>query len=346
MTIADLKKELKAPSGVYLFYGEEEYLKHHYLRLMREAVLTDESLAAFNHTVLSGESELGRLASACDMIPVMADKKLIEIHSVKYTAPKKKESEEEQGKSQTDALIEALSGVEADTVVVLYTSPAEFDAGTGKATSAIYKKLEKVAKPVEFAHQTPAKLSVWLAKHFVRANITASQQDLLFMIDYCSTDMSALANETDKLIAYLLQNGKSVLSRGDITKICSHTDEIAAFDFSNALLAGNTARSYAILSDMLSKKQKPEMILGSIASAYCSLLRIRVFSDAGMSVQEIAKALSWKEGRVSLYLRSARNYSAKALEAAVRACHDADVKMKTSQGDKAGILTALVGGGI
>lgn len=340
MTVSELKKELKNPSGVYLFYGEEEYLKHYYLRLMREAVLVDDSLSAFNHTVLSGESELGRLAAACDMIPVMADKKLIEVHSVKYTAAKKKDSE--QSKGQTDSFIDVLSGVGDDTVVVLYTTPAEFDAGTGRSVSAIYKKFAEVAKPVEFAHQTPAKLSVWLAKHFERANITSSSNDRLFMIDYCSTDMSALLNETNKLIAYLLQNGKNVLSRSDIMEVCSRTDEIAAFDFSNALLAGDTARSYAILSDMLSKKQKPEMILGSIASAYGALLRIRVFCDAGMSVNEIAKALSWKEGRVSLYMRSARNYSVKALEAAVHACHDADVKMKTSQGDKAGILTALI----
>lgn len=345
MTATEFKNELKDPSGVYLFYGEEEYLKRYYLGELRKAVVPDASLAAFNHTVLNGEEELDRFAPACDMLPVMAEKKLIELHSVKYALSGKEEKNRSEN-SFIDGFADVLSGVDSDTVVVLYTLPHEFDPGYGGKKSAVYNKLTKAAKPVEFSYQTPAKLAAWIAKHFARAKMEASQSDCLFMVDYCSQDMFCLSNETEKLIAYLSENSRDKLTRDDIIRVCSHTDDIEAFDFSNALLAGDRARAFEILSDMEKKKQKPEMILGSISSVYCSLLRVRVFSDSGMSPADIAKLMGWSPGRVSIYLKYAKKYPANYIERAVDACHAADLKMKTTPTPKYGVLTALVSGGI
>ena len=344
MTASEFKNELKNPSGVYLFYGEEEYLKRYYLGKLREAVVPDMSLAAFNHTILHGEEGVNRFASACDMLPVMAEKKLIELHSVKYSASKKEESQSEN--TFTDEFVNILSGVDEDTVVVLYTLPYEFDPGYGAKKSSVYNKLAKAAKPVEFSRQPPAKLSAWIAKHFARAKIEAAEADCLFMVDYCSQDMFCLSNETEKLIAYLSENSRDKLTRGDIIKVCSHTDDIEAFDFSNALLADDKVRAFEILSDMEKKKQKPEMILGSISSVYCSLLRVRVFSDSGMNTADMAKVMGWNTGRVNVYIRYAKKYPANYIERAVNACHDADLKMKTTPSPKYGILAALVSGGI
>ena len=51
MLQTELKTQLKTGKigGVYLFCGEEEYLKRHYLNEIRKQILTDPVFDAFNH---------------------------------------------------------------------------------------------------------------------------------------------------------------------------------------------------------------------------------------------------------------------------------------------------------
>ena len=79
MLINELKAKLKsaAPDGWYLFCGDENFLKRHYLKELRAAILPDESLGAFNHMVAAAgyfQYAAGRIAdtslnaSACDVM--------------------------------------------------------------------------------------------------------------------------------------------------------------------------------------------------------------------------------------------------------------------------------------
>ena len=50
MTSAELKDDIKfGLGGIYLFFGEEEYMKQHYLAEIRKTVLGDDEDALFNH---------------------------------------------------------------------------------------------------------------------------------------------------------------------------------------------------------------------------------------------------------------------------------------------------------
>ena len=64
MTVSELDKQIKPNMrGAYLFYGEEEYLKFRYREKMRAALLEDESLAPFNHSIIT---DITRLAGEVD----------------------------------------------------------------------------------------------------------------------------------------------------------------------------------------------------------------------------------------------------------------------------------------
>ena len=56
MDINELKTRLKDGKlgGWYILAGEEDYLKKYYLTKIREAIVTDEAFATFNHTVYDG----------------------------------------------------------------------------------------------------------------------------------------------------------------------------------------------------------------------------------------------------------------------------------------------------
>ena len=81
MTGEELKSRIKSNNlgGVYLFVGEEDYLKRHYLGELRRAAVTDETFSFFNHLILDGkEGSFAEVIDAMKAPPMMEDFKLIE----------------------------------------------------------------------------------------------------------------------------------------------------------------------------------------------------------------------------------------------------------------------------
>ena len=80
--IADLKRELAKNTlrSVYLFYGEESYIKSTYEKKITELV-PDAGFPEFNHFRFEGaNTPLSDYDDAWDAFPMMTDKKLIVIH--------------------------------------------------------------------------------------------------------------------------------------------------------------------------------------------------------------------------------------------------------------------------
>ena len=93
MTPSEFKSELKTLSGGYLFYGEEDYLKRHYLLSARKETVCDGDV--FNHIIINSEHYTPEyLSSVIEALPVMADKKLIEINSLHYSSMTENELEQ------------------------------------------------------------------------------------------------------------------------------------------------------------------------------------------------------------------------------------------------------------
>ena len=74
MEIAEYKAKIeRSPEGFYLFVGEEEYLKRHYLSELKKKLVPDAFLEPFNYAVFDGgEIDFGKLLDAMsedDKIP-------------------------------------------------------------------------------------------------------------------------------------------------------------------------------------------------------------------------------------------------------------------------------------
>ena len=74
-----LKRDLKGgkTENLYLFYGEESYLKELYTERIKKLV-PDNGFPEFNYMKFEGpDTELSELDSAWESFPMMAEKKLI-----------------------------------------------------------------------------------------------------------------------------------------------------------------------------------------------------------------------------------------------------------------------------
>lgn len=322
MTESEFKERLAAGLvGGFLFYGEEPYLKRSALKKVRDA-LVDEAFAAFNflrltRQTLSREALLGAMAS----LPVMSEKKLLLLEELELSQIKKGE-------------LDDLCGVLArlpdhpDTVVIV-DAGGDFDPGTKKAPSALYKRLASVLEPVCFAQATDRQLQNWIMRHMKTEKKSISPQACSLMLDHCGRSMDILAGEIDKLCAYLAANGKEEAAPEDIRFVCCRNEESDAFALANAVMSGKSQAAFDALADMRRRRQEPVLVLGAISRVYADLLVIRSLCDRGMSAGEIASFLKMNEYRAGLYCRAASGIKAERLRQAVSYCLETDAALKS-----------------
>lgn len=324
--------------GAYLLFGDEEYMKRSCVEASRKALL-EEGTEAFNQTTINAVEDKAwadTLAEAVTSLPVFAEKRLCELHSLDYN----KLSENQL--SDLGTILAFLPDNE-QSVVVMDALAEEFDAGRlPKAPSKQFRALSPYVTFVSCERESGSKLGVWVTRHFASNGVEADRDTVNDLIAYCSTDMYALASEIDKLSFYTLSQGRTAVDRADIRKVCSSASLTGAFDFSNAILDGDLKRATELLHSMKARREKPEFILSGITEAFSLMYSCALLQDAGKTKTEIASALKIHEYRAGLYMKSASARGKKRLRASLRACLDADVRIKSTPADSYTVLDRLV----
>lgn len=328
MAEIEIKKEYKNPSGVYILFGEEDYLKRFYAGKIKESVLGDSPYALFNHAVFTPKNfSEDALLDAIATPPVFDEKKLIELSEFNFSDLKA---------AETEALLDFFGAAkEYDYAVVLMNvANGALDYGTAKGSkiskpSAIYKKLSAVAKCAYIPRATNRDLAVWVNKHFANDSINAESPAVFQLIDQCGADMMTMANEIEKLCAFLHANGRDTATKADVLNVCCETRELEPFGLSNAVLNSKTDEALKILCLMEQKHIRPVIAFSGIYSTYIDLYRIKAALEGGMSVPDIAKRLKMNEYRASLYAASAKNSSLKKISHVLDLCREADLKIKS-----------------
>lgn len=324
MTEAEFKQELKCLSGGYVLYGEEDYLKFSYSKEARKNVL-DGMFDDFNHIVIYGEdfTPFG-LSNALSTLPMMSEKKLVEVRGVDFNSLKKDEIKE---------LEDALALVEENsshTVLIIRADSNYFNAGRlPKAPSELYKMMSKYLKMVQFDFPTPARLRTWILKHFSKWEIGIDASLCDKMVDICGHDMWALSNEIEKLCAYAKMNNLSSVSYADIENVCCKTVEYDDFRLTNALLDKNKDLVFETLRRQKATHEPPFSILSSIIRLYMEMYLVQVHFAQGMNKTQISQALGIHEFKVGKYINSISGENPKKFERAVELCREADVKSKS-----------------
>lgn len=321
--------------GNYLFFGEEDYLKSHALSLARDTLFPEDD--PFNHTKISAEdaSWLDTLEEQAMSLPMFAEQKLTELHSVNYTKLAPRDLE------RLAAILNDNAG-QRENVIVLYAGAEDFDPGTAKAPSAAYKALSAVAVPVRFAYEGEYNLVSWVIRHFSANGVGCSPAAASAVIAFCSKDMLALSSEVDKLSFYTLAAGRKEVEPRDIPEVCCGKNIEGAFDFTDALMSGDSGKAARLLSSMKARKERPEIVLAGVTDTLSKMYIVRVLAGEGMDDKTIAQKTGVHPYRVSMLRKAGAGKSAGRLEKALELCLEADLKIKNTGLDDYAVLERLV----
>ena len=321
----EFSKRIKEnPDGNYLFYGEEDYLKSHAVKSLKEAMGIDETLEIFNFVTLDVlDYTPDKLIDILSMPPMMAEKKLVVLSGLNI--------KKMTNKSDFNELLDALAHLdEFDYNVLVLTIPNGNinEEMPRKAPTGSLKILAESLQPVKFEASIPQKLSLWVMRHFEHHGIKANQADCSYLVDYCGKNMFTLANEIEKLSLYARSQNRDHLLRDDIASICSAEMEYGAFEFSNAILDGRKGEALNILSVMKFKQVEPLMIMGELSGIFSDLLKIKIMLLAGKANQQIATETGINIHKVGIYATSARRMELARLQKIVSMTAETDLAMK------------------
>ena len=321
--LINLKKQLKEGrlSPLYLFYGEEEFLRETYVRRVAELV-PDGGFPEFNHIKLEGaDIPLSEYDDAWESFPMMTDKKLIHIKNSGIFKPRSKGSEDASTPQEKKEFWEEKFKRILDDAVVI------FDETTVDKRGTLYKAAVKAGQAVEFKYLKDDVLVTWVIKQCLNRKMKISKDNAAYLVTLCDPGLNNINNELNKLFEY----SRDEILRSDIDRVVSKPLDVEVFELTDAIMSGNAAKAMAVLKDI---KMVTDSALGAIylmLSNFEKLLRVKLMSGAPQEEIISALGVGYYIGRK--YIESARGFSVDALRWMIKRVPETDLSIKEGRID-------------
>lgn len=321
-----LKKDLSTgkPGQLYIFHGEETYLRDHYLGRLREAVLTG-GLGEFNrHDLSARDMSPHALEEAVDCLPMMAERTLVQITD--FDLFKAGEKEE---------YVRILSNLPGYCCLVFLYDVLEYKPDARTRLAAAIKEHGTV---VNFVRQGPVELRDWIRRHFRALGKEIDPRLCGELVELCGDLMQNLQQEVEKIAAYA--KGASV-TRADIEAVATPQLSAVVFGIADAIGEKNFDKAAATLGELYRMQVTPYEIMGAFGQQMRKLYSARLALDRRRDASYVGRLWGMKFPATRL-MNSARHFSLPWCRRAVVRCAQTDLAMKSTGQDANELLTALL----
>lgn len=325
------KKELNqgSPRSLYVFHGEETYLKEYYLRELKKQLVPPELEQLNFHPIPGKECTLQRLRETVDCLPVMSERTLVAVTDFDLYGGSASAREE---------LCTLLSDLPEDCCLVFYYDllPFKADARMKKLTAVLKEK----GLVVDFARQEPGDLKDWIARRFKALGHDIGPREAGYLLECRGELMQDLVTEIEKIGAYA---SNRQISRSDIDAVVIPQLDAAVFQMTDAIARKDFDGAAAVLDGLLGARESAIMILSVVGKYFRQLYTARLLLERRRGPAELAALWgmksAWQAGRL---MDAARRYSLPWCRNAVRRCAETDLAMKSYGGEENGLLVGLL----
>ncbi len=303
---------------IYLFYGEEGYLKKQYRDKLKAALnaQADGGMMGgmgsdMNFTAFEGKDiNPKEIIDLAETLPFFAERRVILIENSGFF------------KNACEELAEYLTEVAPSTYFIFVEEEVD-------KRSKMYKTVNKTGKVVEFATQSEALITRWILSRLKKEgkNITGNVMQLF--LSKTGTDMGNIDRELEKLICYTLD--KDVIEAEDVEAIATEQTTNKIFDMVNAIAEHNQRRALDLYYDLLTLKEPPMRIMYLISRQFQILLNIRDMASKGLDQQTMAKNAGIPPFAVRRNLTQAKGFTTAQLKQALYDGADLEEAVKTGR---------------
>lgn len=324
-----LKTELKnqTPRRLYVFHGEEVYLRQYYLGRLRQ-LLIPQGLEAFNDKLLEGKEVSARdILAAVDCFPMMSEHTLVVVRD--YDLFK-------AGEADRNALMACFADLpEYLCLVFVYDQiPYKPDARTKLAAA-----LKEHGLVVDFPHQKQEDLVDWIVRRFKAAGKSMDSQLARHLIFLCGDLMQGLIPEIGKIAAYA--KGPRI-TKADIEAVATPQLDAVVFQLTDALGAKQYDKALSILTDLLHMQEPVQVIIAALGKYFRQLAAARVALEERRSADDLAALWKLYPFVASKLMNAAHRVTLPWCREALRQVARTDAALKSTGVDPADALTRLV----
>ncbi len=319
MTHDDFFAQLKqgAVQTVYLFEGEEAYIKEKALEALRKKMLP-EGLEALNESILQNPSAQDVIAAA-ETLPMMADRRLVLVRDSALLTAGKAANEAEDSQRLSDYL-ERLP----DTTCLLFYCTAAPD-GRKKLTQALRKR----GAAVSFDRLADASLARWAQQQVRPHGKRIAPDTVQYLAFTAGHELMGLAQELAKLSAYAGE--REEITRQDVDLVVTPSLECTVFQMVDQLVAGQEGEAFRLLSIMLENGEGRIGILAMIQRQYRNLMHLCRMQQEGVSERDIISRLGVPPFALRRLKEQVRGETADTLRAKLDLCVDTDYAIKSGK---------------
>lgn len=327
--LSKLKKDLSAGTlgSCYVFYGEEDFLRDHYLELLRKKLIP-KGMEDFNLHIFQGKDlDVQTLMDAVDAFPMMCERTLILVYD--YDLYK--------SESRRDALTSLFSDIPDYVCLVFIYDLMEYKSS---GNTKLGKLVKQKAEIIHFQPQSQSDLNAWIRRKFKKYGKDIGNPEAEYLTFLCGGLMTGLSSEIDKIANYAAGSG---ITKADIDAVADPVLDARVFQMTDAISSRDFRRSMAILSDLYLMNTEPIMILSVLGRQLRQLWSARLALENRMSQSDLAivwdMKSSWQSQKM---LDSARRFDLRWCRQAVVLCAECDLAMKSTGLDSEELLTELV----
>ncbi len=316
-TFSALKTQLKEQklSMLYVFHGEETYLRDYYLGKLQEQAVPSGT-ETFNLTRLDGkEFTWDRFNDAVTSAPFCAERRLVVVRDVDIY----------KTDAVTKPLLEKLllDGWEGCVVVFVYdTIEYKPDART-----KIHKLLVDRGLVVEFAPQSATDLVPWVKRRFAALHKQIDTQTAQYLLFVCGSLMTTLSQEIEKIAAF---SSVDTIQQRHIDAVAAPTMEAVVFDLTDAISARDYHKAIDLLHRLLDLREEPVMLLGALGKQLRGIYLARLAQDTGQGRQIVMQSMGYRSAfPADKLLQAARRVPLAWCRMATARCAFADRQLKS-----------------
>lgn len=332
ITEAELKAQIKTAeyANAYLIYGQEGYLKNHYVNLLRKKIV-EPTFEDFNfHSYNGKDTTIDEILKDAELLPMMSSYNFVLVCDYPF----------DKSESDIKLVQEFLKDIPETTILIFWYDALEFpfknkDGKVSAKSTKLENAFAKAGSVIELNAKTEAELVKMLVSGFKKRGYELTPNLAKYLISISGTDIQTLQNETEKICFYLKN---SEVTKEIIDKLATKSLQAKVNDLSKAILAGDGNKAYSVLNALFYNERdvKTDYLLGTISKSYVDMYRVKCAKAAGMPATDIKNYFFYPyDSYINNAVRDSANLSIKQLRKALDVLMEADNSLKsTSTNDR------------
>ena len=227
-----------------------------------------------------------------------------------------------------------LASPAPDTVLVL--------VARGKAPEALRKAVEKAGGELrEYEAPNARALPRWVAERASEEGLTLDADAARTLVSVVGSSQQRLSREVERLA--ILAHPKDRLTAEQVQRLAAGESSNQGYELADALVAGDLEQSLRLAERLVEAGERPAGLVYPVLRGLRRSLRAAELVDAGVPESQIAKELRTPPWLAKRIAAQARRADRDALERALCAFADLEVRMRNGEcvDDESGLTLAL-----